>query len=89
VLEKAVRRTNYAVSSDESRPMLAGALLQFNVLDLDSGPRVFHGELCRTLQHDLLRRVLDLRLAWDLGCTVAPGFEFAKFELAPKDWEPR
>jgi predicted cupin superfamily sugar epimerase len=26
---------------------------------------------------------------WTLvGCTVAPGFEFAKFELAPKDWAP-
>ena len=26
---------------------------------------------------------------WTLvGCTVAPGFEFASFELAPKDWEP-
>jgi predicted cupin superfamily sugar epimerase len=26
---------------------------------------------------------------WTLvGCTVAPGFEFAKFELAPKDWQP-
>ena len=28
--------------------------------------------------------------AWSLvGCTVAPGFEFAGFELAPKDWPPR
>jgi predicted cupin superfamily sugar epimerase len=27
---------------------------------------------------------------WTLvGCTVAPGFEFAKFELAPKGWQPR
>jgi predicted cupin superfamily sugar epimerase len=27
---------------------------------------------------------------WTLvGCTVAPGFDFAKFELAPKGWEPR
>lgn len=27
---------------------------------------------------------------WTLvGCTVAPGFEFAQFELAPRDWEPR
>ncbi len=27
--------------------------------------------------------------AWTLtGCTVAPGFEFAGFELAPKDWAP-
>ena len=26
---------------------------------------------------------------WTLvGCTVAPGFEFAGFELAPKNWEP-
>lgn len=24
-----------------------------------------------------------------LGCTVAPGFEFAGFELAPDGWEPR
>jgi uncharacterized protein len=26
---------------------------------------------------------------WSLvGCTVAPGFEFAAFELAPNGWEP-
>jgi hypothetical protein len=26
---------------------------------------------------------------WTLvGCTVAPGFEFAKFELAPTGWKP-
>ncbi|TCU18708.1 hypothetical protein EV130_11446 [Rhizobium azibense] len=23
-----------------------------------------------------------------VGCTVAPGFEFSKFELAPPDWKP-
>jgi predicted cupin superfamily sugar epimerase len=23
-----------------------------------------------------------------VGCTVAPGFEFAGFEMAPKGWEP-
>lgn len=27
--------------------------------------------------------------AWTLvGCTVAPGFDFAGFELAPEDWQP-
>jgi len=27
---------------------------------------------------------------WTLvGCTVAPGFEFASFEIAPKGWKPR
>ena len=26
---------------------------------------------------------------WTLvGCTVAPGFEFSRFELAPSDWRP-
>jgi predicted cupin superfamily sugar epimerase len=23
-----------------------------------------------------------------IGCTVAPGFDYADFELAPKNWEP-
>lgn len=28
--------------------------------------------------------------AWTLvGCTVAPGFDFAGFELAPPDWRPK
>lgn len=27
--------------------------------------------------------------AWTLvGCTVSPGFEFSKFEMAPPGWEP-
>ena len=27
--------------------------------------------------------------AWTLvGCTVAPGFEFKAFELAPRGWNP-
>jgi acetoacetyl-CoA reductase len=26
--------------------------------------------------------------AGEFGCTVAPSFEFAKFELAPEGWEP-
>jgi uncharacterized protein len=27
--------------------------------------------------------------AWTLvGCTVAPGFEFERFELAPRGWQP-
>jgi predicted cupin superfamily sugar epimerase len=27
--------------------------------------------------------------AWTLvGCTVAPGFQFEGFEMAPEDWEP-
>jgi predicted cupin superfamily sugar epimerase len=26
---------------------------------------------------------------WTLvGCTVAPGFDFSGFELAPNDWKP-
>ena len=32
----------------------------------------------------------ESRGRWTLaGCTVAPGFEFSAFELAPKGWRPR
>jgi uncharacterized protein len=32
----------------------------------------------------------ESRGAWTLvGCTVAPGFEFSGFELAPKEWTPK
>ena len=24
-----------------------------------------------------------------IGCTVAPGFDYADFELAPRDWKPK
>ena len=24
-----------------------------------------------------------------IGCTVAPGFDYADFELAHKDWKPK
>jgi len=28
-------------------------------------------------------------MAIEISGTVAPGFEFSGFELAPKDWRPR
>jgi uncharacterized protein len=34
-------------------------------------------------------QMAETRGDWTLcGCTVAPGFDFAKFEIAPKDWSP-
>ena len=58
--------------------------------------------VARRMDHDLLAGERPQALvpagAWQaaeslgdwtlVGCTVAPGFEFAGFELAPRGWEP-
>jgi uncharacterized protein len=32
---------------------------------------------------------IAIGISVEVGCTVAPGFEFASFELAPPGWELR
>jgi predicted cupin superfamily sugar epimerase len=70
-------------------------------LDLDIAPE-HGGRDCLTLGCDLVAgerpqaivparawQAAQSRGDWSLcGCTVAPGFDFAKFELAPEDWKP-
>lgn len=73
----------------------AGSALTLHIADE-------HGERCVTLGADLAAGETPQGIvpahAWQaaestgdwtlVGCTVAPGFEFSKFELAPKDWLP-
>ena len=75
----------------------AGAPLELQVALHDTGPTTR-----LTLGPDLMRgarpQVIVPAQAWQsahslgdwtlVGCTVAPGFDFATFELAPKDWKP-
>jgi uncharacterized protein len=76
----------------------AGAPLELEVADTDEGP------ICRLrLGSDFSAgerpQAVVPRHAWQaarslgdwtlVGCTVAPGFEFAGFELAPHGWAPR
>jgi predicted cupin superfamily sugar epimerase len=53
------------------------------------GPDVVAGEQPQAIVPAQAWQAAESAGDWTLvGCTVAPGFEFAKFELAPKGWTP-
>jgi uncharacterized protein len=53
------------------------------------GPDVAAGERPQAIVPAHAWQAAESTGDWTLvGCTVAPGFEFAKFELAAKGWEP-
>ena len=53
------------------------------------GPDVAAGEMPQAIVPARAWQAAESAGEWTLvGCTVAPGFEFAAFELAPKGWEP-
>ena len=53
------------------------------------GPDVAAGERPQAIVPASAWQAAESTGDWTLvGCTVAPGFEFAKFELAPNDWKP-
>jgi predicted cupin superfamily sugar epimerase len=73
----------------------AGSALSLQIAD-DSGHRTVRlgpdlaaGELPQAIVPAQAWQAAESSGDWTLvGCTVAPGFEFAKFEMAPKDWAP-
>ena len=73
----------------------AGDALTLQIAD-DNGPRgvtlgadLAAGEMPQAIVPAHAWQSAESAGDWTLvGCTVAPGFEFAKFELAPKDWKP-
>jgi predicted cupin superfamily sugar epimerase len=53
------------------------------------GPDLAAGEVPQAIVPALAWQAAESMGDWSLvGCTVAPGFDFAKFELAPKGWAP-
>jgi predicted cupin superfamily sugar epimerase len=53
------------------------------------GPDLAAGEVPQAVVPAQAWQAAESTGDWTLvGCTVAPGFDFAKFELAPKDWTP-
>ena len=53
------------------------------------GPDVASGERPQAIVPAFAWQTAETTGDWTLvGCTVAPGFEFASFELATPDWEP-
>jgi uncharacterized protein len=54
------------------------------------GPNLAAGELPQAIVPPHAWQAAETTGDWTLvGCTVAPGFDFSKFELAAKDWTPR
>ena len=53
------------------------------------GPDLTAGEVPQAIVPAHAWQAAESTGDWTLvGCTVAPGFDFARFELAPKGWEP-
>jgi predicted cupin superfamily sugar epimerase len=73
----------------------AGAALSLQIAD-DEGRRVIRlgpdlaaAEAPQAIVPPRAWQAAESTGDWTLvGCTVAPGFEFAKFEMAPKRWQP-
>jgi uncharacterized protein len=54
------------------------------------GPDLAAGEVPQAIVPPHTWQAAESTGDWTLvGCTVAPGFDFATFELAPQGWEPR
>ncbi|RIK96549.1 MAG: cupin [Proteobacteria bacterium] len=73
----------------------AGAALDLQIADDDGrrsirvGGNVLAGETPQGVVPAHAWQAAQSCGAWTLvGCTVAPGFDFAGFELAPPDWSP-
>jgi len=73
----------------------AGAPLALSIADgratrtLQLGPDLAAGAEPQAIVPAGAWQMAETRGDWTLcGCTVAPGFDFKFFELAPKDWSP-
>jgi len=73
----------------------AGSALTLQIADesgsrsIRLGPDLAAGEVPQAMVPARAWQSAESNGDWTLaGCTVAPGFDFATFELAPKDWKP-
>ena len=85
----------HRVDATEVWHWYAGAPLALQVADatarslLRLGPDLAAGEAPQQIVPTLAWQCARSLGAWTLcGCSVAPGFEFSGFELAPPGWQP-
>jgi predicted cupin superfamily sugar epimerase len=86
----------HRVDADETWHHYAGAPLELSISG--DGRAVLHHRLGIDFALDEQPQIVVPRHAWQaarslgawtlVGCTVAPGFDFAGFELAPPGWSP-
>jgi predicted cupin superfamily sugar epimerase len=94
LLARGERSHWHRVDAVEVWHFYAGDALSLFVAD---GPRTAHvlgpdlaaGERPQVVVPTGIWQAAETRGDWTLcGCTVAPGFDFTGFELAPKGWSP-
>ncbi|MBV9347200.1 MAG: cupin domain-containing protein [Pseudolabrys sp.] len=96
LLAKGERSHWHRIDADETWHYYAGAPLKLEIVDgakemiVRLGPDIHADEVPQAVVPGRAWQAAESLGDWTLcGCTVAPGFEFDKFELAPKDWKPR
>jgi uncharacterized protein len=96
LLQRGERSHWHRVDAVEIWHHYSGAPLKLSVVNgaseeiLRLGPDIAAGEAPQVTVPARAWQAAETLGDWTLvGCTVAPGFEFSGFELAPKDWTPK
>jgi uncharacterized protein len=97
LLARGERSHWHRVDAAEIWHWYAGAPLRLGIADPDEpatyatlGPHLAVGERPQIIVPSECWQAAESLGDWTLvGCTVAPGFEFSAFELAPAGWTPR
>jgi predicted cupin superfamily sugar epimerase len=95
LLARGERSHWHRIDAVEVWHFYAGSPLMLWIADSDSqrtirlGPDLAANELPQAIVPARAWQAAESTGDWTLaGCTVAPGFDFATFELAPKGWTP-
>ena len=96
LLEKGQRSHWHRVDAVETWHFYAGSALILKTANegcpghtVRLGPDLIAGERPQAIVPAHAWQSAETTGDWTLvGCTVAPGFEFAGFELAPRGWQP-
>jgi uncharacterized protein len=95
LLARGERSRWHRIDAVEVWHYYAGSALALQIADdagqraLRLGPDLAAGQVPQIIVPAQAWQAAESTGDWTLvGCTVAPGFDFAKFELAPKGWAP-
>ncbi len=95
LLARGERSHWHRIDAVETWHFYAGDPLRLEIADdtglraMRLGPDIMAGEQPQGIVPARGWQAAESMGDWTLvGCTVAPGFEFAQFELAPPDWTP-
>ncbi|MGX9390426.1 cupin domain-containing protein [Nitrobacteraceae bacterium UC4446_H13] len=95
LLARGERSHWHRIDAVETWHFYAGDPLRLEIADdsgihtVQLGPDILAGEQPQAIVPPHAWQAAESMGEWTLvGCTVAPGFEFAQFELAPPGWSP-